>query len=328
VLDRRHYGTVVVVELDHPALPQDISQHSLIVEQATTIVGSELLRQRSVEEAMERARGDFVHALLHGRFANPHDLIARAAHHDFDVSARYGVVTVHGLDITASGQSQTMSLVRRAEQVMQRSGVRALATVVDDIMVVIREVPAGASPRAEKNQAPALAEYAAALAQDLETRFGRPLTVTYGRPARGVPGIAESYREARMTLGVCVRLKVPRVSGYADLRVFAALAEVAASQQAREFAREVLDPLRRPGVGDDLERTVMAYVEAGGNLNAAARTLQLHRNTMLYKLDRVARLLGVDLREADNQFMVWLAYRIDLLSEVQSTVDERLKPAR
>ncbi|MFD2395936.1 hypothetical protein ACFSVJ_02200 [Prauserella oleivorans] len=57
-----------------------------------TIVGTEMLRMRSISEAEERARGDFVHALLHGRFGNASDLEARAAHYDFPTSATYGVL--------------------------------------------------------------------------------------------------------------------------------------------------------------------------------------------------------------------------------------------
>jgi DNA-binding PucR family transcriptional regulator len=119
---------------------------------------------------------------------------------------------------------------------------------------------------------------------------------------------------------VCERLGTTRVAGYAELRVFAALADIANTAQGRSFAEEVLAPLRRDGAGGDLEHTVIAYLDAGGNLNAAARRLQLHRNTML-KLDRAARLLGLDLREPDNQFTLALAHRISLLSDVQDSVE-------
>lgn len=329
VLGRKHLGSLVVVELDPQPAEHDLAQHRVIIEQAAAIAGSELLRLRSVEEAMERARGDFVHALLHGRFANPHDLLGRAAHHDFDLEARYGVVTVHGFDVLGSAQSLAamLSLARRAEQVLRRSGVQTLATVVEDVLVVIRQAlrRPGARQDAASDMAQ-VAEYASALAREMERHVGRALTVAYGRPGRGARGISTSYREARIALGVCERLGTPRVAGYAELRVFAALADIASSPQGRAFAEELLAPLRRDGAAGDLERTVIAYLESGGNLNAAARKLQLHRNTMLYKIDRAARLLGMDLREADNQFTLWLAHRIELVGDVQAGVDREFQP--
>lgn len=321
VLGRKHLGSLVIVELDPRPDDHELARHRVIVEQATTIAGSELLRLRSVEEATERARGDFVHALLHGRFASPHDLASRAAHHDFDLDARYAVVTAHGFNLLGSANSPAtmLSLARQAEKLLRRGEMQTLATVVDDVLAVIRQVPA------EPGGAAQAAEYADALAQQLQRDVGRALTVTYGRGGNGASGISASYREARIALGVCDRLNTSRVAGYAELRVFAALSDIAGSAQGRAFAGEMLAPLRSDRGGDDLERAVVAYLESGGNLNATARRLALHRNTMLYKLDRAARLLGMDLREADNQFTLWLAHRIDLLGRVQAAVDQDLR---
>lgn len=71
----------------------------------------------------------------------------------------------------------------------------------------------------------------------------------------------------------------------------------------------------------DLLETLSAYLAEGGNVNATARMLNVHRNTMLAKLDRISRLLGMDIRVPENQFTVWLAIRLDLLDEVHSAID-------
>jgi sugar diacid utilization regulator len=174
----------------------------------------------------------------------------------------------------------------------------------------------------------AVAEYAAALHRYLSRRkdqAGRPVRVSYGRPVVGALAIPDSYREARMAHGLQDRLKLPPVCGYQELRVHAVLEEVAASRTGRSYAGDVLAPLREPATAD-LEATVLAYVAAGGNVNAAARELHIHRNTMLYKLDRASRLLGMDLRQAENQFAVWLAHILDLLAETGGEVDRVVGP--
>jgi hypothetical protein len=38
-------------------------------------------------------------------------------------------------------------------------------------------------------------------------------------------------------------------------------------------------------------------------------------------LDRASRLLGMDLRQAENQFAVWLAQTLDLLADTSAEVD-------
>lgn len=323
------YGWIVLVELTHPVRRQELAQHQVVADQAVTIVGSEMLRLRSVEAAEERARGDFVHALLHGRFANPHDLIARAAHHAFDIEATYGVVVarVLGREDANPVAGRLPGLARRAQQLLPHRGQPTLATAIGDVLVAIRRVPQTRGTRPSTGTR-LIADYARALADDLHAQSGRTFTVAYGRPVPGARGVSESYREARVAMGVCERLGITEVSGYGELRVFAALADLATSAQGAAFAREVLAPLHGPdGARGELEAAVLAYVEEGGNLNATARRLRVHRNTMLYKLQRASRLLDLDLRQPENRFTVWLAHRVVVLGEVQTSIDREFRPA-
>jgi sugar diacid utilization regulator len=136
-----------------------------------------------------------------------------------------------------------------------------------------------------------------------------------------------SPRAAPIGFALGRRIDVPPVSGYDELRIFVALRDLADSENGRSFAREVLAPLRRAdGTARSLESVAFAYIAESGNLNAAARRLGLHRNTTLYKLDRVSRVLGMDIRSADTQFMVWLAHHIDTLAQVEDKLDEELAP--
>ena len=50
----------------------------------------------------------------------------------------------------------------------------------------------------------------------------------------------------------------------------------------------------------------------------------MHRNTLLYKLERISRLLQRDIREADTQFTLWLALRLANLAETVEMVDRDL----
>jgi DNA-binding PucR family transcriptional regulator len=207
-------------------------------------------------------------------------------------------------------------------------GNRPLATVVGNVPAVIRLVvsrPGNAAPDAASK---ALAEYARTLEHELARRIRHPVAIGYGRPVRGAENIMGSYREARLALGLHHRLGMTESCGFQELRVYAILSELAANPQALAFTGDVLGPLRaQRHAGADLEQAVMTYIDAGGNLNAAARALHIHRNTMLYKLERASRALQLDLRQAEHQFTVWLAHKLDVLAETTATVDRDLPPA-
>ena len=47
----------------------------------------------------------------------------------------------------------------------------------------------------------------------------------------------------------------------------------------------------------DLVRTLRAYFAAGANASEAADRMFLHRNSMLYRLERIQKLTGLDLKD-------------------------------
>jgi DNA-binding PucR family transcriptional regulator len=89
------------------------------------------------------------------------------------------------------------------------------------------------------------------------------------------------------------------------------LEELASSQDLAPF-RELVRPLvehdraRR----SDLVRTLRAYFATGANASEAADRLFLHRNSMLYRLERIQKLTGLDLKDP----RVALALQLGLLT--------------
>jgi DNA-binding PucR family transcriptional regulator len=108
---------------------------------------------------------------------------------------------------------------------------------------------------------------------------------------------------------------------------------VDAERLLRELARSPeLEPFRelvRPLVEHDLERrsdlvrTLRAYFAAGANASEAADRMFLHRNSMLYRLERIGKLTGLDLRDPRAA----LALQLGLLAiEEGEEVDEAEHP--
>ncbi|WP_326796718.1 helix-turn-helix domain-containing protein [Streptomyces sp. NBC_01808] len=339
------YGTVAVVE---PVLAPEshaLAQHRVIVEQGAPLVASEILRQRSVTEAEERSRDDFLDTLVHGRFTDAHELEARSRHYRFDMDARHAVFVVA---MPAASAARAQAVQRAVAGAADAAGGGpggtdrpaagaapghgkgfTMATLMGRLLVVVAEFAAAdaAAPFDAQAEKTALQRYGRWLHRLVTGRADPGAQIAYGRAATGAAGVAASFREARITLELSGRVQVPEVCGYAELRVFAAVEEAAASAQGREFAREVLEPLRRAdGQTGNLEQVVLAYIAESGNLNAAARRLQLHRNTMLYKLERASRALQMDVRSAETQFTVWLAHRIQTLNDSLRVLQAELSP--
>ncbi|WP_435201895.1 PucR family transcriptional regulator [Janibacter sp. GS2] len=310
----RSEGWLVLIAASDDQTGHDTATRVIALQEAVSIVGTEVLRMRSIERAEERARGNFVHALLHGRFSNTADLVARAAHRRFPTDRRFGVVIVqvHGLIAENDSPQHLSNMARTALRLRGADDRAALSAVVGDVIAVVREVAPATRSGTDKGSAE-VAAYATALHRRLQSETHRQLLVTYGRPVDGAMRISESYREARIALSLAGQLGKTEPVGFLDMRTHVVLLDLALSQEGRAYASEMLTPLRQ--ATGDLEDAARTYIEDGGNLTRASRDLNVHRNTMLYKLDRASKTISQDLRDPETQFSLWLAMKLDLLAE-------------
>lgn len=138
----------------------------------------------------------------------------------------------------------------------------------------------------------------------------RPRVATSGAPVPLVE-LAEAVRRARATLtAVRAGAQLDPVSWDA-LGAWRLVVDAPADLTIAQLhpAAETLAALPR----DDLLRTARTVLDLG-DVSAAAERLHLHRTTLYYRLDRIAGLTGVDLRDGrrrtDLQLALWLgAYR-------------------
>ena len=138
----------------------------------------------------------------------------------------------------------------------------------------------------------------------------RPRAATSGAPLPLVE-LAEAVRRAQATLAaVRAGAQLDPVSWDA-LGAWRLVIDAPADVTVVQLhpAAEMLASLPR----DDLLTTARTVLDLG-DVTAAAERLHLHRTTLYYRLDRIAELTGVDLREGrsrtDLQLALWLdAYR-------------------
>ena len=64
---------------------------------------------------------------------------------------------------------------------------------------------------------------------------------------------------------------------------------------------------------EEMMRTVSAYLKSGMNVSQTARTLFMHRNTLIYRLGVVKRLTGLDLRNFEMAITFKLLHYLYLL---------------
>ena len=97
-----------------------------------------------------------------------------------------------------------------------------------------------------------------------------------------------------------------------------------AEDSALEPFQALIEPLQEHDRTrrSDLVLTLKTYFSAGGNASEAADRLFLHRNSMLYRLERIQKLTGLDLRND----RVALALQLGLLANERGERDATEHP--
>jgi DNA-binding PucR family transcriptional regulator len=125
--------------------------------------------------------------------------------------------------------------------------------------------------------------------------------------------IPRSLHEAELALRVQdAEAYGDRATCYEAMGVFRLLGEVRDPSTIEDFGRSWLQPLLDYDEQrhSDLVLTLSRYLEHGGNYDASAAALFIHRSTLKYRLQRIRDITGYDLSEPDTQFNLQLACRV------------------
>ncbi|MFL5706404.1 MAG: PucR family transcriptional regulator, partial [Ktedonobacteraceae bacterium] len=79
-----------------------------------------------------------------------------------------------------------------------------------------------------------------------------------------------------------------------------------------EFYQETLGPLLPAANRGDttLIETLEGFFHCNGNLSETARSMHLHRNSLLYRLGRIEEILGRSLEDSELRLSLQIALKI------------------
>jgi purine catabolism regulator len=265
----------------------------LILQQAVTVVALELMRQRAMRDTERRLAGDVLAEALTGRLSED-ELAMRLR--PFGVGAEAAVLVFAGPDGAPPAQAEG-----DLDRFLADTEVGALVAVRERLLCAVVDAR-------EDADAVALATRAR---EALMAEHGE-LRAAASRPAP-VGSLRRTFHEARCALEAAglANGSAPPVASYRDLGAFQLLLSLQDDDALRLYCDSVLGPLEHASgeYGDELIRSLEAFIEQNGQWEKAARELYCHRHTLRYRIRRVEELTGRDLSSARDRIEFWLALR-------------------
>ena len=265
----------------------------LILQQAVTVVALELMRQRAMRDTERRLAGDVLAEALIGR-PSPNELAVRLR--PFGVGAQAAVLVFASHDGAPPAHAEG-----DLDRFLADAGVGALVAVRERLLCAVIDA------RIDTDAV----ELAARAREALMPEHGE-LRAAASRPAP-VGSLRRTFHEARCALEAAglANGAAPAVASYRDLGAFQLLLSLQDDDALRLYCDSVLGPLEDGSgeYGDELLRSLEAFIEQNGQWEKAARELYCHRHTLRYRIRRVEELTGRDLSSARDRIEFWLALR-------------------
>ncbi len=156
-----------------------------------------------------------------------------------------------------------------------------------------------------------LEKLARSVCDTLSTEFFIQAVVGIGTCVTGIKELAHSFKEAQIALEVGKVFDTEKtIISYENLGI-ARLIYQLPTTLCEIFLKEVFKRGSIDGLDQETLFTIQKFFENNLNVSETSRKLFVHRNTLVYRLEKIKKLTGLDLREFDDAIVFKVALMVN-----------------
>lgn len=138
------------------------------------------------------------------------------------------------------------------------------------------------------------------IADTLVAETGTKVFISIGTAVNDLKDVSRSYKEAKMAIEVGRIFDGDKnIVNYEQLGIGRLIYQLPIPL-CRMFIKEVLHGLTIDDFDEETLATVSKFFENNLNVSETSRQLYIHRNTLVYRLDKLQKMTGLDLRNFDD----------------------------
>ena len=317
VYDSSTYGYIVVWETVRTLDAADY----IALEQVAVSVAIERIRARENEEAKVRSRREFFDDLLSGNFESLSAARAMAELHGLRSDTPYRCLLVRYARDSAEERIAPQKLGLEGERCMEicLHTAKELCLSVMGVPYSAYAVLLLASPAGEQESEKQARRYAEALYDALAAQFSPKSFIIVGVSADDITQIPETYRDlhsiAKILRGSTT---YPPIIFAEDYSAVMLLEKYVDRKNLADFVRKTLGAL------EDYDRenhsrllmTLDVYFSKSGNITEVAKQMYIHRNTCIYRMEKIKAILQDDfsnpMKLLNYQVALWVMKFLNL----------------
>jgi len=184
------------------------------------------------------------------------------------------------------------------------SNSKDFVTAVDEnnVIVVMELVDSDQKKELEKN--------AGSLLTYLEKEGMQGGRISYGTVVHEIKEVSRSYKEAKMALDVGkIFFDERSIIAYSELGIGRLIYQLPIPL-CKMFIREIFDGKSPDDFDEETLTTIHKFFENSLNVSETSRQLFIHRNTLVYRLDKLQKSTGLDLRVFEDAITFKIALMV------------------
>lgn len=268
----------------------------LFARHGAAVCALEMAKEKAIREAQKRVQGNVLEQFLGGMLSEQEALL-RLTRLGYQPDQMYSTLYLGGLGDNTPSPRQIEALCNEQAGAL---GVGALVQPYGTEVIVFCE--------GDENAA---RDMALAVQERTRERYRATLAAGIGQCASDLRAWRESFQQAVAAYRTAYQWKLNAPLAFGEMGVYRLLSLLVGSPELRKFYYETLGELTDDTPQNhDFLITLDAFFEEHGNLTRTAKRLHIHRNTLLYRMDRIKEISGLDLENPETRLAVYLALRI------------------
>lgn len=276
----------------------------LVAEHGAAACALEMAKAKAISDTEKRLRGTFLDRLLIGDVSQQ-EAIRQGERFEHDMMQTHLAIVLGWQGDKSPSNRRLETLVNGVVASHHASALVWQRERENELLVFHATDP--------KDPVDASMKLAKAFTTEVQRQYpGARVAVGLGQAARDIGSWRNSYRDSVQALELATRLHTDTPLYIGDLGVYQLILSLADREKLMSFCERTLGALLEYDLRQhaDLIKTLEAFFACHGNLSQTAEMLIVHRNTLLYRMNRINEIAQIDLNRPEIRLALHLALTI------------------
>jgi purine catabolism regulator len=276
----------------------------LVAEHGAAACALEMAKAKAISDTEKRLRGTFLDRLLIGDVSQQ-EAIRQGERFEHDMLQTHLAIVLAWQGDKSPSNRRLETLVNGVVASHHASALVWQRERENELLVFHATDP--------KDPVDASMKLAKAFTTEVQRQYqGARVAVGLGQAARDIGSWRNSYRDSVQALELATRLHTDTPLYIGDLGVYQLILSLADREKLMSFCERTLGALLEYDLRQhaDLIKTLEAFFACHGNLSQTAEMLIVHRNTLLYRMNRINEIAQIDLNRPEIRLALHLALTI------------------